>query len=54
MKESLGSVIFILGSRMPSLKKKIRNMKKIPELKNKGRKYSYERWKIREEKLENR
>lgn len=36
MKESLGSVIFILGSRMPSLKKKNqKHEKKYPNLKTK-------------------
>lgn len=51
MTESLGNVIFILGSRMPRLKINQKHEKKIPELKNKGRKYSYERWKNKGRKI---
>lgn len=51
MKETLGNVIFILGSRMPSLKKNQKHEKKISKLKNKGRKYSYERWKNKGRKI---
>ena len=52
MTESLGNVIFNLGSRMPRLKINQKHEKKYPNLKTKEENILMKDGKIREEKLE--